>query len=117
MTHRRIQEDDFRLHTLRQRQRLAQELQATGLSINEMSRLSRLNWDTVYKALNRRPVSFDSAERLRFMCEWLKEQNRTARPVMETKAAPTPAPAPKQSPATPHRGQGGKFTKKNPETK
>ena len=112
MTHRRIQEDDFRLHTLRQRQRLSQDLQATGLSINEMSRLSRLNWDTVYKALNRRPVSFDSAERLRFMCEWLKEHTGTRPPMMETKIATVIAPAPKQSPATPPRGKGGKFAKK-----
>lgn len=73
-----ITEKDYLHHTTRQLQRLARELQEalsdTGLTISEISRQTRLNWDTVYKALNRRPVRFDSAERLRYFCQRLKEQ-------------------------------------------
>ena len=105
-----IPESRFHQHTVRQLQRLAQDLKATGLTIAEISRITRMNWDTVYKAMNRRPIRFDNAERLRFFVkQWQQEQD----------AAKAPAPAPvtdQPKPATPPRGKGGRFTKKE-ETK
>lgn len=90
----RITETDYLHHNTRQLQRLAQDLKATGLSISEISRQTSLNWDTVYKALNRRPVRFDSAERLRYFCQrWQQEHPQYA---------------------TPARGKGGRFLPKNP---
>lgn len=101
-----ITEKDYLHHTTRQLQRLAQDLKDTGLTIAELSRRTGMNWDTVYKALNRRPVRFDNAERLRYFCQRWQEEH----PAMD---APAPEPAPVQpKPATPARGKGGKFTKK-----
>ena len=91
-----IPENHFLEHNRIQLQRLAQDLRATGLSMNRISELTHMNWDTVYKAMNERPVRFDNAERLRYFIQWWKEHHAE-----ETK------------PATPPRGKGGKFTKKN----
>lgn len=116
-----ITEKDYLHHTTRQLQRLAQDLKDTGLTIAELSRRTGMNWDTVYKALNRRPVRFDNAERLRYFCQrWQEEHPQydtgtytvTAQPGIPT-GVPKPEPAPEQpKPATPARGKGGKFTKK-----
>lgn len=96
----RIAEKDYLHHNTRQLQRLARDLQDTGLSISEISRQTSLNWDTVYKALNRRPVRFDSAERLRYFCQrWQQEHRQQPRD---------------GRPATPARGKGGRFLPKNP---
>ena len=126
-----IPENHFLEHNRTQLQKLAQDLRATGLSMNRISELTRMNWDTVYKAMNERPVRFDNAERLRYFIQWWKEhqgelpENRKTKPATppEVKADPVPeltknSPTTQQpQPATPPRGKGGKFTKKNPETK
>lgn len=121
-----ITEKDYLHHTTRQLQRLAQDLKDTGLTIAELSRRTGMNWDTVYKALNRRPVRFDNAERLRYFCQrWQEEHPQYATGTYAITAEPgvptgVPKPEPVQpKPATPARGKGGKFVKKttNPEKK
>ena len=110
-----ITEKDYLHHTTRQLQRLAQDLKDTGLTIAELSRRTGMNWDTVYKALNRRPVRFDNAERLRYFCQcWQEEHPQYATgTIPDEPGVPKPEPAPEQpKPATPARGKGGKFTKK-----
>lgn len=118
-----IPENHFLEHNRVQLQRLAQDLKATGLSMNRISELTRMNWDTVYKAMNERPVRFDNAERLRYFIKWWNEhrgelpENRQIKPATppEVKADPVPETTehPQPQPATPPRGKGGKFTKKN----
>ena len=117
-----IPESQFLDHNRIQIQRLAQDLKATGLSINRISELTRMNWDTVWKAMNGRPVRFDNAERLRYFVKWWSEnqgaapENRQTKPDVapETKGELRNNSATTSQPFTPPRGQGGRFLPKNP---
>lgn len=75
----KITESDFTSSRDKQLQAIARRLQATGLSISELSRISRLKWTTVRAALNGQPVRYENLARLRYVCARVAQAKRAAK--------------------------------------
>ena len=73
---RHISETEFAENFERCLLGLAREIAASGLSLSEIAKGTRMKWDTVYAASQCRAIRMDNAERIRY---FLKVHQNTIR--------------------------------------
>ena len=69
---RHISEREYTDDLQRQLKRLARSIAASGLSLSEIAKATRMKWDTVYAARKGRPIRMENAQRIRYFLKVYK---------------------------------------------